>query len=113
MQLAPNGAHVRHFDHMNACAVRPALRMISRFTQTLNQVGRIDADVDEFSHPRTALENVLIIRPDLLYDVFGLIVPEMLLAPEAEGLLDDRIEGVRDRYMTTQFTPSRAPRSGQ
>ncbi len=94
-----------------------------------------DADVDEFSHPRTALEqrldhqavfalaaisglnqalhlawlqpgdrSVACARrlepqptPDLLYDVFGLIVPEMMLAPEAEGFLDDRIEGMRDR----------------
>jgi hypothetical protein len=28
--------------------------------------------------------------PALLYHVFGLIVPKMMLAPEAAGLLDDR-----------------------
>jgi len=89
-----------------------------------------DADVREFSHPRTALEQRLdhqavfaldaisglnqalhlawvqpgdrsVARagrlesqptPDLLHHVFGLIVAEMMLAPEAEGLLDDLVE---------------------
>src|SRR6266851_4178236 len=102
-----------------------------------------DADVDEFSHPRTALEQRLdhqavfalaaisglnqalhfawlqpgdrsVARvwrlepqttPDLLHHVFGLIVPEMMLAPEAEGLVDDRVEGLRDRFVTTQSAP--------
>ena len=38
MQLAPNGAHIENFDHMNACAARPAFFMVDRFTQTLDQV---------------------------------------------------------------------------
>jgi hypothetical protein len=38
IQVAPDGAHIGHFDHMNACAARPALRMVGRFTQTLNQI---------------------------------------------------------------------------
>jgi len=38
MQLAPDVAHIGHLDHMNASAARPALCMVSRFTQTLNQV---------------------------------------------------------------------------
>src|SRR5216684_625624 len=31
-------AHIGNFDHMNACAARPALCMVDRFTQTLDQV---------------------------------------------------------------------------
>jgi len=38
MQLAPDRAHVEYFDHMNACAAPPALRMVDCFTQTLNQI---------------------------------------------------------------------------
>ena len=33
-----------------------------------------------------------------LHDIFGLIVTEMMLAPEPEGVPDDFIEGVRDRF---------------
>ena len=40
-----------------------------------------------------------------LHDIFGLIVTEMMLAPEPEGVPDDFIEGVRDRLLTTQFGP--------
>src|SRR5215469_13505263 len=40
-----------------------------------------------------------------LQDIFGLIVTEMMLAPEPEGVPDDFIEGVRDRLLTTQFGP--------
>ena len=38
-----------------------------------------------------------------LHDIFGLIVTEMMLAPEAEGVMDDFIEGMRVRLLTTQF----------
>jgi hypothetical protein len=33
---------------------------------------------------------------------------EMLLAPEAAGLLHDFVEGMRTRLLTTQFAPWRA-----
>jgi hypothetical protein len=50
--------------------------------------------------------------PDPLHDVFGLVVAKMMFAPEAEGLLDDLVEGMRDRFLTTQFAPWRAVQSG-
>ena len=49
---------------------------------------------------------------NLLDDVFGLIVTEMMFAPEAKGLPDDFVERMRDRLLTTQFAPRRAFRSG-
>jgi hypothetical protein len=45
-----------------------------------------------------------------LQDIFGLIVTEMMLAPEPEGVLDDFIEGMRVRLLTTQFLAWRALR---
>lgn len=31
-----------------------------------------------------------------LHDIFGLIVTQMMLAPEADGVLNDLIEGMRE-----------------
>ena len=40
---------------------------------------------------------------DPLHDVFGLIVVEMVLAPEAKGVLHDVVEGLRLCWLTTQL----------
>ena len=37
--------------------------------------------------------------------LFGLIVVEMALAPEAEGFLHDVVEGLRTCWLTTPFAP--------
>ncbi len=42
-----------------------------------------------------------------LHDIFGLIVTEMMFAPEAEGVPDDFVEGMRDRLLTTHFRPGK------
>ncbi len=50
--------------------------------------------------------------PDAIHDIFGLIVAEMMPAPKAEGLLDDLVERMRNRCLTTQFVLRRAFQSG-
>jgi hypothetical protein len=49
---------------------------------------------------------------NLLDGVFGLIVTETMLAPEAEGLPDDFVERMRDRLLTTQFAREGGLRRG-
>ena len=46
--------------------------------------------------------------PSPLHNVLRLIIAEMMLAPEADSLLNDKVQGMRDRFLTTQFGPWRA-----
>jgi hypothetical protein len=46
--------------------------------------------------------------PDPLDHVPRLIIAEMMLAPEAESLLNDKVQRMPDRSLTTQFDPLRA-----
>ena len=43
---------------------------------------------------------------DSFHDVFGLIIAEMVLTPEVDGLLHDVVERLRPRFLTTPFIRS-------
>ena len=45
----------------------------------------------------------------MLFPIQEGVASKMILPPEAESLLNDKVQGMRDRFLTTQFGRWQAP----